>query len=94
MTRHIDVKHHIVRDAVDEGLVRIVCVKSEDQHAGILAKGSDMRISKLHAKALMNVKQIWEGFRKVNLTHLAVQLNASRMSMIDSKLSGGERNAL
>ncbi|CAN0473389.1 unnamed protein product [Ascophyllum nodosum] len=35
-TRHIDVKHHIVRDAVEEGLVRIVYVRSEEQHADMI----------------------------------------------------------
>ena len=41
-TRHIDVKHHIVRDTVEEGLVRIVYVRSEDQHADIFTKALDM----------------------------------------------------
>ena len=53
-TRHIDVKHHIVRDAVEEGLVRIVYGRSEEQHADILTKALDMRTFELHAKALMN----------------------------------------
>lgn len=38
MMRHIDVKHHIVRDAVEEGLVRIIYVSSEDQNTDILTK--------------------------------------------------------
>ena len=53
-TRHIDVKHHIVRDAVEERLVRIVYVRSEEQHAHILTKALDMRTFELHAEALMN----------------------------------------
>ena len=55
-TRHIDVKHHIVREAVEEGLVRIVYVRSEEQHADILTKALDMRIFQLHAKALTNLR--------------------------------------
>ena len=55
-TRHIDVKHHIVRDAVEEGLVRIVHVRSEEKHADILTKALDMRTFDLHAKALMNLR--------------------------------------
>lgn len=31
-TRHIDVSHHIVRDAVDEGVAKIDCAKSGQQH--------------------------------------------------------------
>ncbi|CAM9520770.1 unnamed protein product, partial [Ascophyllum nodosum] len=42
-TRHIDVKHLIVRDAVEEGLVRTVYVRNEEQHADILTKALDMR---------------------------------------------------
>ena len=55
-TRHIDVKHLVVRDAVQEGLVRNVYVRSEDQHADIFTKVLDMRTFELHAKALMDVK--------------------------------------
>ena len=53
-TRHIDVKHHIVRDAVEEGLVIIVYVRSEEQHADILKKALDMRTFELHAKVLVD----------------------------------------
>ena len=35
-TRHIDDKHHVVRDAV-------VCAKNEDRHTYILTKVLDMR---------------------------------------------------
>ena len=55
-TRHIDVKHHVVRDAVEEGVVRIVYVRSEDQHADILTKALDMRSFESHAKVFMNAK--------------------------------------
>ena len=37
-TRHVDVKHHIVRDAVESGVVRIHYVKSGKQHADVLMK--------------------------------------------------------
>ena len=55
-TRHIDVKHHIVRDAVEDGLVRIIYVGSEEQHADILTNALGMRILKLQAKAPMNLR--------------------------------------
>ena len=32
-TRHVGVKHHIVRDAVESGVVQIHYVKSAEQHA-------------------------------------------------------------
>ena len=38
-TRHVDVKHHIVRDAVEgEGVVQVGYVKSGEQHADVLTK--------------------------------------------------------
>ena len=55
-TRHIDVKHHIVRDAVEDGLVRIIYVGNEEQYADILTNALDMRILKLQAKAPMNLR--------------------------------------
>ena len=41
-TRHEDVKHHIVRDAVESGVVRILYVKSGEQHADVLTKALDI----------------------------------------------------
>ena len=55
-THHIDVNHSIVRDAVKEGLVHIVYVRSEEQHADILTKASDMRAVELHTKSIMNLR--------------------------------------
>ena len=46
-TRHMDVTS-------EEGLVRIVYVRSEEQLADILTKALNMRTFELHAKALMN----------------------------------------
>ena len=37
-TRHVDVKHHIVRDAVESGVVQTHYVKSGEQHADVLTK--------------------------------------------------------
>ncbi|CAN0067481.1 unnamed protein product, partial [Ascophyllum nodosum] len=37
-TRYVDVKHHIVRDAVESGVVRIHYVKSGEQNANVLTK--------------------------------------------------------
>ena len=37
-TKHIDVKHHLVRDASDARKVRVAYVRSEDQHANLLTK--------------------------------------------------------
>ena len=49
-TRHVDVKHHIVRDAVESGIVQIHYVKSGEQHADMLTKALNVNTSKTHAR--------------------------------------------
>lgn len=41
-TRHVDVKHYIIRDAVEGGVVCVEHVRSEEQHAGNLTKAFDV----------------------------------------------------
>ena len=54
-TKHIDVKHHLVRDVSDAGKVRIVYVRTADQHADLFTKPLDMQKFYKHAKAVLNV---------------------------------------
>ena len=62
--RHVDVKHHIVRDTVESGVVRIHNVKSGDQHAYVLAKALDiytfeshpMSTFESHPRSLLNAR--------------------------------------
>ena len=49
-TKHINVKHHLVRDASDARKVRVAYVRSEDQHADLLTKPLDMQNFYKHAK--------------------------------------------
>ena len=53
--KHIDVKHHLVRDASDARKVRVAYVRSEDQHADLLTKPLDMQKFYKHAKFILNV---------------------------------------
>ena len=53
-TRHIDIKNHIVRDAVDSGIISLRYVKSGEQHADILTKALDAKTFQEHARLLMN----------------------------------------
>ena len=53
--RHIDIKHHLIHDAVDEGKVRVTYVKTEDQHADVLTKSLNNRMFGKNVDALMNV---------------------------------------
>ena len=57
-TKHIDVKHHLVRDASDARKVRVAYVSSEDQHADLLTKPPDMQKFYKHAKFILNVVRI------------------------------------
>ena len=53
--KHIDVKHHLVRNASDARKVRVAYVRSEDQHAGLLTKPLDIQKFYEHAKFILNV---------------------------------------
>ena len=53
--RHIDVEHHMVRDAVDGGLIRVEYVKSREQHADVLTNAIDAKWFEKHARFLLNV---------------------------------------
>ncbi|CAN0353801.1 unnamed protein product, partial [Ascophyllum nodosum] len=54
--KHIDVKHHLVRDASDaRKVIRVAYVRSEDQHADLLTKPLDMQQFYEHAKFILNV---------------------------------------
>ena len=55
-TRHVDVKHHVVRDAIDGKIVRVGYVKSREQHADVITKALDSKTLEKHAKFLMNVE--------------------------------------
>ena len=50
-TRHVDVKHHSVRDAVESGIVLTHYVMSGEQHADVLTKAFDINTFETHARA-------------------------------------------
>ena len=55
-TRHVDVKHHIVRDAIESGVVRIHHVTSGEQHADVLTKALGVNTFETHATFLLNAR--------------------------------------
>ena len=55
-TRHVDVKHHIVRDAVERVMVRIHYVKSGEQHTDVLTKALDINTFESHARFFLNAR--------------------------------------
>ena len=54
-TRHIDIKHQLILDAVDDRKVRVPYFKTENRHGDVLTKPLDRRMFENHVNALMNV---------------------------------------
>ena len=48
-TRHIDLEHHMVRDAVNGRIIRVEYVKSGEQHADVLIKAIYVKSFEKHA---------------------------------------------
>ena len=67
-TKHIDVKHHLVRDASDARKVRVAYARSEDQHAELLTKPLDMQKFYKHAKFILNLVGFVEGFEDIRVS--------------------------
>ena len=55
-TRHVDVKHHIVRDEVESGVVQIHYIKPGKQHANVLTNALDVNTFGTHARFLLNAR--------------------------------------
>ena len=55
-TRHVDMKHHIVRDAVESAVVQIHYVKWREKHADVLAKALYAITFETHARVLLNAR--------------------------------------
>ena len=55
-TRRIDVKHNMVSDAVDRGMIHVKYVKSGEQHADVLSKAMYAKSFESHAQFLLNVR--------------------------------------
>ena len=53
--KYIDVEHHLVRDASDARKGRVTYVRSEDQHADLLAKPLDKQTFYKHAEFIFNI---------------------------------------
>ena len=54
-TRHIDVKHHMVRDADDGEIIHVEYVKSGEQNADVLTTAIDAKSFKKHARFHLNI---------------------------------------
>ena len=55
-SKHIDVRHHFLRELVRQRDIKVVQVPSEFQHADILTKALAFDLFASHRKFLMNLK--------------------------------------
>ena len=55
-SKHIDVRHHFLRELVRQRNIKVVQVPSEFQHADILTKALTYDLFALHRELLMNLK--------------------------------------
>ena len=55
-TKHIDMKHHMVRDAANGRIIRAKYVKLEEQHADVLTEAIYAKSFEKHARFLLNVR--------------------------------------
>ena len=55
-SKHIDVRHHFLRELVRQRDIKVVQVPSEFQHADILTEALAFDLFALHRKFLMNLK--------------------------------------
>ena len=54
-TRHIDVRHHFLREKVDKKEICVQHVESERQHADVLTKPLPRRSFRIHRNVLLNL---------------------------------------
>jgi hypothetical protein len=53
-TKHIDIRTHFVRQFVEDGIIKVVFVKSEDNEADIFTKNTTEDLFKKHAKKMID----------------------------------------
>ena len=55
-SRHIDVRHHFLREIIRLRNIKVVQVPSQSQHADILTKALAYDLFAFHRKVLLNLK--------------------------------------
>ena len=59
-TKHISVRHHFVREFIEDGILKIVFVKSKMNHADIFTKNLSRDLFEQHKKSIMSGTKIEE----------------------------------
>ena len=57
-TKHIQTRHHFVREYIEDGVLKIVYVKSEDNEADILTKNTSGAIFWKHVLGFMDYSEV------------------------------------
>jgi hypothetical protein len=52
-TKHIDIRTHFVREFIEDGIIKVIFVKSEDNDADIFTKNTSEEIFKRHADKII-----------------------------------------
>ena len=56
-TKHIDIKAYFIREYVDQGIVKIIFVKSEDNFSDMWTKNTDQQTFRRHIIKFMNTQE-------------------------------------
>ena len=55
-SKHIDIRHHFIRERVANGEFKVVYVPSEEQQANFLTKSLHQGAFKVHRNFVMNIR--------------------------------------
>ena len=58
-SKHVDVRHHFLRELVRQGDISVNHVRSENQHADILTKVLAFDLFAIHRRFLVNLSDEW-----------------------------------
>ena len=53
-TRHVDMKHHVIRNVIDEGVGQVEYVRYRKEHVDILTKALDVKTFEKHTRFVLN----------------------------------------
>jgi hypothetical protein len=57
-TRHVDVRYHFVREFVEDGFIKIIFVRSEENTADIFTKNVTGALYDIHTKSIIGKKMV------------------------------------
>ena len=58
-SKHIDIRHHFIRERVANGEFKVVYVPSEEQHADFLTKSLHQGAFEVHRNFVMNIRYFY-----------------------------------